>query len=208
MANNDTALRTSVGTPLYLAPEVFHYVPLPDEESDVYTNAVDMWSLACVVYTMLALRPPFMDWPRKMVTFCNGGKFPEAPLTGRTSPQGIEFIKSILVPLPGGRPTAKEALKLAWVQDESLYKTQTPTVSTKLADYDNGPSAPLKPIFGVHLSGLYKRDGLAIPPVVIKCMQAVDLFGLDVEGIYRQSGSLTDISKLKYIFDTGKDKSH
>jgi len=32
-------------------------------------------------------------------------------------------------------------------------------------------------------------------------MQAVDLFGLDVEGIYRLSGSATHIQQLKAIFD-------
>ncbi|EQB44159.1 hypothetical protein CGLO_17123 [Colletotrichum gloeosporioides Cg-14] len=38
--------------------------------------------------------------------------------------------------------------------------------------------------------------------VVYQCIQAVDLYGLGVEGIYRQSGSLTHINKLKTMFDT------
>jgi tyrosyl-tRNA synthetase len=38
-------------------------------------------------------------------------------------------------------------------------------------------------MFGVHLSRLYERDGLAVPSVVYQCIQAVDLFGLGVEGI-------------------------
>lgn len=66
------------------------------------------------------------------------------------------------------------------------------------------PPAPPKPMFGVHLSRLYERDGLAVPSVVHQCIQAVDLFGLGVEGIYRQSGSLAHINKLKHMFDTGK----
>lgn len=64
-------------------------------------------------------------------------------------------------------------------------------------------SAGSKPVFGVHLGRLYERDGLAVPMVVYQCIQAVDLFGLGVEGIYRQSGSLNHINRLKSMFDSG-----
>lgn len=64
--------------------------------------------------------------------------------------------------------------------------------------------APSKPVFGVSLNRLYERDGLAVPMVVYQCIQAVDLFGLGVEGIYRQSGSMTHIHRLKGMFDAGK----
>ncbi|GJD03890.1 betachimaerin [Colletotrichum higginsianum] len=45
-------------------------------------------------------------------------------------------------------------------------------------------------------------SSLPVPMVVYQCIQAVDLYGLGVEGIYRQSGSLTHINKLKTMFDT------
>ena len=66
-----------------------------------------------------------------------------------------------------------------------------------------GAPAPLNPVFGIPLSRLYERDGLAVPLAVYQCIQAVDLFGLGVEGIYRQSGSMAHIQKLKHMFDTG-----
>ncbi|KAM0439604.1 hypothetical protein ACHAPT_000696 [Fusarium lateritium] len=65
-----------------------------------------------------------------------------------------------------------------------------------------GASAPSKPMFGLPLSRLYERDSLAVPMVVYQCIQAVDLYGLNVEGIYRQSGSMAHIQKLKNMFDT------
>ncbi|CAM1502151.1 Fc.00g041350.m01.CDS01 [Cosmosporella sp. VM-42] len=65
-----------------------------------------------------------------------------------------------------------------------------------------GAGAPSKPVFGLTLNRLYERDGLAVPMVVYQCIQAVDLFGLGVEGIYRQSGSMNHIQKLKSMFDT------
>ncbi len=64
------------------------------------------------------------------------------------------------------------------------------------------PTAASRPVFGLPLSKLYERDGLAVPMVVYQCIQAVDLFGLGVEGIYRQSGSVNHINKLKQMFDT------
>ncbi|KAL4924930.1 putative Rho GTPase activator (Rgd1) [Aspergillus undulatus] len=60
---------------------------------------------------------------------------------------------------------------------------------------------PLKPVFGVSLDDLYARDGTAVPMIVYQCFQAVELFGLDVEGIYRLSGSATHISQMKALFD-------
>lgn len=62
---------------------------------------------------------------------------------------------------------------------------------------------PSRPVFGVSLNRLYERDGLAVPMVVYQCIQAVDLFGLNVEGIYRLSGSVPSVNKLKSMFDTG-----
>lgn len=60
---------------------------------------------------------------------------------------------------------------------------------------------PLKPVFGVSLDELYARDGTAVPMIVYQCFQAIELFGLDVEGIYRLSGSANHISHLKALFD-------
>ncbi|KAL9122741.1 MAG: hypothetical protein Q9187_000702 [Circinaria calcarea] len=60
---------------------------------------------------------------------------------------------------------------------------------------------PLRPVFGVSLEDLFKRDGSAVPMVVYQCLQAVDLFGLDMEGIYRLSGNAAHVAKLRSIFD-------
>ncbi|KAK7962174.1 uncharacterized protein PG986_002999 [Apiospora aurea] len=69
----------------------------------------------------------------------------------------------------------------------------------------SGGMSKSKQVFGVTLDRLYERDGLAVPMVVYQCIQAVDLYGLAVEGIYRLSGSATHIQKLKNGFDTDSD---
>ncbi|MCJ1288349.1 hypothetical protein MMC26_007704 [Xylographa opegraphella] len=60
---------------------------------------------------------------------------------------------------------------------------------------------PLRPVFGVSLEDLFNRDISAVPMVVYQCLQAVDLFGLEVEGIYRLSGTASHIGKLRTVFD-------
>ncbi|KAK4196175.1 putative Rho-GTPase-activating protein [Triangularia verruculosa] len=68
--------------------------------------------------------------------------------------------------------------------------------------------APSRPVFSVSLTRLYERDGLAVPMVVYQCIQAVDLFGLNVEGIYRLSGSVPAVNKLKTLFDTDSSSNN
>lgn len=62
---------------------------------------------------------------------------------------------------------------------------------------------PNNPVFGVHLDELFRRDGTAVPAVVFQCIQAIDLFGLHTEGIYRTSGSTPIVMQLKSEFDHG-----
>jgi hypothetical protein len=85
-------------------------------------------------------------------------------------------------------------------------------------DYARGPAAtaqqssgvlyhssqpPLNPVFGVTLEDLFRRDGSPVPMVVYQCIQAVDLFGLEVEGIYRIPGTSSHIQQMKALFDSG-----
>ena len=80
-----------------------------------------------------------------------------------------------------------------------------PTLPGALQSNGSNSSLPaLRPSFGISLDDLLKRDGSAIPLVVYQCIQAVDLFGLEVEGIYRLSGSTTHVGKLKAMFDNGE----
>lgn len=60
---------------------------------------------------------------------------------------------------------------------------------------------PLKPVFGINLEELFIRDQSPVPLVVYQCIQAVELFGLDHEGIYRVSGNTTQVQELKALFN-------
>ena len=98
---------------------------------------------------------------------------------------------------PPQLPTARPSTPLY-----SQASTPAPTFYNNDApDVDTPP--PSKPVFGISLDDLLRRDGSAIPLVVYQCLQAVDLFGLEVEGIYRLSGSTAHVARLRAIFDHG-----
>ncbi|KAI1104006.1 RhoGAP-domain-containing protein [Jackrogersella minutella] len=61
------------------------------------------------------------------------------------------------------------------------------------------------PVFGISLERLYENSKGPVPMVIYQCIQAVDLYGLAVEGIYRLSGSTAHVNKLKHLFDTNED---
>ncbi|KAL8839076.1 MAG: hypothetical protein Q9170_001912 [Blastenia crenularia] len=85
----------------------------------------------------------------------------------------------------------------------STYSQPPVPTTTPHNDHLHSDLPPLRPVFGVSLDDLLKRDGSAIPLVVYQCLQAVELFGLDVEGIYRLSGSAPHVWRLRAMFDNG-----
>ncbi|KAM6955988.1 rho GTPase-activating protein 15 [Lycodopsis pacificus] len=56
-------------------------------------------------------------------------------------------------------------------------------------------------VFGCHLLTLCEREGTTVPRFVQICLDAVDKRGLDADGIYRVSGNLATIQKLRFIVD-------
>lgn len=84
-------------------------------------------------------------------------------------------------------------------------RTQSPPLSSP--PFGNGLQhdlPPVRPVFGVSLNELYARDGTAVPLIVYQCFQAMELFGLEVEGIYRLSGNANHINHMKALFDNGE----
>ena len=104
ISSEQTALMTRVGTARFLAPEV--------EDDDLldcaYTQAVDIWSVGCVLYNILAQRPPFMT------TFSKRKPLPEEPLQARAGYDARNFIRLLLSKNPIHRPTAVAALSDQW----------------------------------------------------------------------------------------------
>ncbi|KAJ1827855.1 Rho GTPase-activating protein [Coemansia sp. RSA 2599] len=58
-----------------------------------------------------------------------------------------------------------------------------------------------KHIFGVPLDAQLERDHQQVPMILAKCAEAVETYGLQNEGIYRQSGQSSQVNKLRTEFD-------
>ncbi|XP_041714877.1 rho GTPase-activating protein 12 isoform X2 [Coregonus clupeaformis] len=56
-------------------------------------------------------------------------------------------------------------------------------------------------VFGCHLAALCAQEKTTIPSFVEKCIRAVEKRGLDMDGLYRVSGNLAVIQKLRFKAD-------
>lgn len=57
------------------------------------------------------------------------------------------------------------------------------------------------PVYGTPLEELLDYEEGTVPRVVYQCVQAIDAFGLEVEGIYRKSGDEAQIREIRREFD-------
>ncbi|XP_070846467.1 rho GTPase-activating protein 27 [Chaetodon trifascialis] len=56
-------------------------------------------------------------------------------------------------------------------------------------------------VFGCHLATLCAQESTTVPRFVEKCIKAVEKRGLDIDGLYRVSGNLAVIQKLRFKAD-------
>jgi hypothetical protein len=112
VSNEQTALRTEVGSRSFQAPEVAGII---GEYGD-YSNSVDIWSLGCVIYKVLTGAVPF-DGIMALESYCSSRtEFPEKALREKgVSDDGVEFLKRLLAVKPEGRPTAVVAAEDQWL---------------------------------------------------------------------------------------------
>jgi len=113
-----TTFHTQVSTQIYGAPEVLGLDS--NSETSVYTNSVDIWSLGCVIYELLAGTRLFASETQISRYSLGIWPFPEDKLKALPTPTddaGISLLKSMLSIQPKDRPTAEDALGNAWLVD-------------------------------------------------------------------------------------------
>ncbi|TEB29117.1 GTPase activating protein [Coprinellus micaceus] len=58
-----------------------------------------------------------------------------------------------------------------------------------------------KPTFAVDLAMQMTRDNAEVPPIVLKCSQAIEKYGINSQGVYRVSGMTSKVLNLKQRLD-------
>ena len=90
-------MRTSAGTPYFMAPEVLN---------GSYTHKCDIWSLACVLYLLVAGKLPYSGLSREEVfKKIRKGKFQQLDTF---SPELKSLLSQMFQLDPENRPTAHE----------------------------------------------------------------------------------------------------
>ena len=107
---------TQTGTPYYASPEVWSDKP--------YDTKSDIWSLACIIYEMLELKPPFRaDDMEGLYKKVMKGKYDK--INKRYSKDMSDLLDNLFKIEPKERPTCNEILKMPIVQKRiEFFKEQ------------------------------------------------------------------------------------
>ena len=68
----------------------------------------------------------------------------------------------------------------------------------------NGVHDKGRPTFGVDLAEQMTRDNVEVPPIMQKCCEAIEKYGIQSQGIYRVSGTTSKVANLKQKLDRGQ----
>ncbi|XP_046389865.1 active breakpoint cluster region-related protein [Ischnura elegans] len=109
------------------------------------------------------------------------------------------------------RGKSTQLLSRSWLDERLVTKTVTLqscvlSVSLKFVPSEvtlrRVPTAKTVGLFGAKIQNVCKRQKRAIPFIITSCVREVERRGMNEVGIYRVSGSASDLSRLKKSFET------
>lgn len=130
--DSERKLYGSIGTPLYIAPEVlFGY----------YTEKCDIWSCGVIMYVLLSGSQPFQGSSKTEVfqRICQAAYKLSGPAWRSVSREAKNLIRNMLVIDPERRYSAVEALNDPWIQnthEDTVSSEETKELLNNLSQYN------------------------------------------------------------------------
>uniref|UniRef100_A0A3P9P7F4 Si:dkey-33c9.6 n=1 Tax=Poecilia reticulata TaxID=8081 RepID=A0A3P9P7F4_POERE len=131
-----------------------------------------------------------VDGAQKMMVLCVSQSDGEEAVLGKTTVQ-----------------LDSTSLSCRWRRQTLQVGQLEVTLSLKYCPHPlEAPGTPIQqpPIFCVPIEKVAQQEGVLVPHVVRCCVEEVERRGMDEVGIYRISGTATDICSLKAVFNTSK----
>lgn len=107
------------------------------------------------------------------------------------------------------KPAATQPEEDTSTSTPAVTITNTPSVVVRAPEPEPAASRPQAydpsihglAVYGTPLEDLLDYEEGTVPRVVYQCVQAIDNFGLEVEGIYRASGNSAQVAEIRREFD-------
>ena len=134
---NGEMFKLTVGTPLYVSPEVI---------KNKYNEKCDLWSCGVIMYMMLSGKPPFKgDNDEEIYQSVKEGKFSfDDAIWDEISDDAKDLIKNLLIKNINKRYSAKKALSHPWITKHRKNKNINKNKLTEIVNNLKNYSAKLK----------------------------------------------------------------
>ncbi|CAI7598240.1 unnamed protein product [Penicillium discolor] len=129
---------------------------------------------------------------------------------GQNVAKGVKGLKGAFMSSEGGQgQEGGGGLPRSQTQDPSrqgfgFFGNQRGKQGGKMSQADSVPvlaEAPADALFGTELEARMEHEKSIIPAIVTRCIQEVELRGMDMEGIYRKSGAASVIQTIREGFE-------
>ena len=186
---------TQTGTPYYASPEVW--------EEKAYDSKSDVWSLGCVIYEMITLRPPFqaksMEELYKKVM---RGIYPK--ISSKFSEDLSDALKLMIQVEAGARPSCEELLKMPMITKRIEFFNENKDLESE--DQNNALNKHLELLKTIIVPNKLENLAKNLPKPNYNTEANNQSFQNNNSNIRKQYGSLT-ISNTDLLPNIKKEKT-